>query len=365
MKIFKYIYITIAIAVGSAGLSGCEEDTGGVIPIPEPSDVEIQPQAVVTQSRAENMLSGAVDGTDFPKSTDHVFAVSAFLSKSDTRYDGEEVVYSNNPNDEAAQGIDTSVPYFLNQPIRTDETGAFHFDTENGPRYYPEDGSHVYFYAVSPACAKQDATDPKKVSWTLTGREDIMYARDVRGIRKVHGLDLDATHQPQPHFQFRHLLTRLNFRCRRETGFSDFIYIAFIQITDRNSVATLDLDKGLLSFLPPKKDIKYELKEPHEVEVVEGYNNVVSLMYEPDSSYEVTIGMKSGLTNTFTIHASSVNSTSGESNPDTDDTDNPIFRAGYSYNVNLRFQGVELKVDIALANWNDGGSTTGVIYLDN
>lgn len=187
-------HFNIYAALIATTIIGCTEEID-VQRVPAPSDVEILPNAAVAQSRSD--LTGAQDGPLFPASTDNVFAVSAFLSSN---------------------GTDADIPYFLNQPLKSDAEGNFHFYRENGLRYYPEDSYKLYFYAFSPACATQDKNDPKKVSWTLTGQEDIMYAKDLTGLSKNH----EGT-QPQPTFNFQHLLTRLNFRCRRETGFADYI----------------------------------------------------------------------------------------------------------------------------------------------
>lgn len=317
---------------------GCKEDNEFIIP--QPSDVEIMPKASVNQTRSD--LAGAQDGPGFPASTDNVFAISAFLSSDDIK-----------DHDHTLNGEDKKIDikYFLNQPLKTDASGQFHFYSENGMRYYPEDGSHLYFYAFSPACAVQDANNPKLVSWNLTGQEDIMYAKDLRGISKISGDHIDG--QIQPEFKFKHLLTRLNFRCRRETGFADYIYITGITIKNQRCKAQLDLDLGKLSFSDNKEDKKDMSTEcNHMIDVVVDYKNILSVFVEPCESYDIEVALKNGTTITFTINAPAI---------EDDNNYSKKFQPGYFYDVNLRFQGTGFDIDVKLNSWNDGGTSSGII----
>lgn len=197
--------------------SACDNYEDVTSAIPMPSDVEIVPQARVTATRSA--FTGIQDSTVFPMSTDSVFAVSAFLSKENQ-----------------------DSPYFLSQPIKSDSEGNYSFYTENGFRYFPEDQSPVYFYAYSPLCGIESA-DNESITWNLTGQEDIMYAKDLSGLHKLHG-DSVTTQQPQPDFKFAHKLIRFNIFEFWGGGFADKIVISEIRIKNCVSKVTLSLSNG-------------------------------------------------------------------------------------------------------------------------
>lgn len=333
-------------AVISLLLSGCDEDVRPGLPIP--SDVEILPKASLTATRA---LSGCVDGSTFPLDADSVFAVSAFLESPSGVYD---------------------TPYFLNQTLDTDSDGKICFSSQNGLRYYPEDESKLYFYAYSPVKVNTDDTNSKSVSWTLTGKEDIMCATDLSGIKKMPVSE--QTEQKQPVFGFCHLLTRLNFRCRRETGFADKTYISYIAIKDQHTVATLDFSKFNASATPgdyftlsgQTSLLKYPLPDPFPVEVAAGYNDVTSLMLPSAESFQIEIGLKNGLKIEFEINASDLTWDIDDPNHGSGDIDKSAFKSGCSYNVNMLFEGSRITFQtVAVFNWENGGSAEGILTPDN
>lgn len=343
MKQRHYISLAFAATLGMM-VVGCTEEV--YTPrIPIPSDVEIVPMATVAGTRGS--LSGVQDGPQFPSSTDGVFAVSAFLTSDayDKKYSGGKVLNDSNAN--------ANMPYFLNQPIRTDENGNFHFNTENGSRYYPEDGSHVYFHAFSPANAIQDTTDYKKVSWTLTGQEDIMYARDLRGIRKAHGSDFDSISQPQPEFKFEHLMTRLDFKLARGNGYGERLKVYSLEIFDFEDKASLDLSFGSLTF-DYNDDSKHDLlieKEMLNVAILEAIP-YITVMSSPRESIKFKVNSMGIDYPPLTIKAE----TSLPGAP-------KLFEAGKRYEIILNFTGIGVNISASLVKWQDGGSSNETVIM--
>lgn len=287
--------------------------------IPLPSDVEIIPQASLSTTRSH--LSGVVDGSSFPKSTDSIFAVTAFLD------------------------IDGKERYFSNQPVHSDSNGKCHFETYNGQRYYPEDGSPLYFHAVSPVPDAAIQTDPTKIIWNLTGQEDIMYANDLTGIKKTHGSELDSIHQPQPEFKFNHLLTRFNIRERWGNGFPDKMTISEVKILNCIGKATVDLinEKIINDAKDETTDFIYTVA--HEINALVHFADVCSIMcfpYDNMESIELEIlvsDIKYGPVKIFAPKGGT-------------------FEAGVSYNIDLEFESNRILVYTAVADWEDGGSST-------
>lgn len=314
-----YIIYIITILLVSA-CSGIEVEKQ----IPLPSDVEIIPQASLSTTRSH--LSGAIDGTTFPKSTDSIFAVTTFLD------------------------IEGKEKYFSNQPINSDSNGKCHFDTFNGLRYYPEDGSPLFFYAVSPVPNSDLQSDPTKVVWNLTGQEDIMYACDLRGISKVHGSLLDGIHQPQPEFKFKHLLTRFNVRERWGNGFPDKMVISEIKILNCIDKAAVDLERGNIinDYEAGKKD--FICNVTHEISALVHFADVCSIMCFMGN-------------NRKSIQLEVVVSDIKYGPVEISAPGNGNFEAGISYNIDLEFESNRILTNVGAAEWEVGGSSTEDHYI--
>lgn len=96
-------------------------------------------------------------------------------------------------------------------------------------KYYPRYGDNVYLVAVSPQ--KEDANKDGTLSYTLTGKEDLMYAAEISGNRwEVSRLGS---------LTYVHLLTQLIFKAKKhEAGGLD---VKVTKITVKNVPATVSL----------------------------------------------------------------------------------------------------------------------------
>lgn len=334
MKLSHSILPLLATLLGLMACACSDEDVA-LQPLSAQSDIEILPQAKLSGSRAA--LSGAQDGPDFPIATDRVFAVSAFL----TSRDDTSKVNLNGEN------LPLDIPYFLNQPIKSDSVtvGKFHFYIENGLRYYPEDKSHVYFYAFSPACAVQDARNPHIVSWTLTGQEDIMYAKDLTGIQKVKGDHL-AT-QMQPVFKFEHLLTRFNINENWGVGFPDNIKVTGLTVHNVIDKVSLDIFTGEMTYSDTKKDIQFPIDS--KISTTGIPSRICSFLCAnkgdlSELNFSITAG---GLQ--YYIPLSANQFSSGTT----------VFENGKQYDINLTFTGTQIIVTATASKWEEGGNSSG------
>lgn len=209
-------------------IAACGDDAPAVPSADEVrySDVPIVPTASIVSaqlSRAD--FEGPVNGTTFTPSTTKIFGVTAYL--------GYEI-----PGEWSANSR-------LNfSAVNCNDKGTYEFDEW---KYYPLD-YRMYFYAFSPMIhctyAEGTATEHPKVTYTITGREDVMWSCNINGILK----HVDPAKQEQPNFQFQHRLQRVIFQVRRTASVPSTVKIESIRIKGLYNVCTLDLCTGVLTF---------------------------------------------------------------------------------------------------------------------
>lgn len=192
----------------------------------EYTDTQVEPDAtIITPILSKAPFEGPVNGTTFTPSTDKIFGITAYLgSKTPTSW--EENSQLNN------------------EPVNSDQYGNYIF---NEKKYYPKDYK-MYFYAYSPMVnykyTSGNDTQHPKVTYSLTGREDILWSKNDTGI----GKNLGVGKQPQPDFQFTHKLQRVMFSIRRTDKVASKATLSEIRINNLKTKATLDLITGELTF---------------------------------------------------------------------------------------------------------------------
>lgn len=190
------------------------------------SGVLIKPTAsVYTPPKTRADFTGPVNGTTFIPMSEKIFGVTAYI---DTQVPTSWVATSR----------------INNASVNSDKNGAYYFD-EN--KFYPREGQ-LYFYAFSPMvnCAYTGGTETTHpiVTYNITGREDILWAKNESGI----GVSTGATSQDQPDFQFEHKLQRVIFSVRRTVGVPNGTTISEIRISGLRTIATLDIIDGTILF---------------------------------------------------------------------------------------------------------------------
>lgn len=288
------------------------------------SDTLIQPTAtVVTPVITKGDFEGPINGTTFTPSSEKIFGVSAFV--------GNEVPTDWTPNSR----INFS-------PVHSDATGAYYFDES---KYYPIDDK-LYFYAFSPMvhCTMQAGTSTTHptVTYTITGREDIVWSRNESGIAKAE----DPLSQQHPDFQFNHLLQRVIFSVKRTANVSPTLQLTEIRITGLKNKATLDLITGELSFEGSSTadlSINHPYTPTTEFEVIP-----YDLMFEPGVTAFNMVAVIDGVEYPASVNLNPTeNEHAGE--------------AGYKHIVKLTIDGSTLSVDTPqITDWKSF-TTTGNI----
>ena len=114
----------------------------------------------------------------------------------------------------------------------------------NNPTY-PENGDWLYLIAVAPK-ASSYSEDEGKVTYTLAGQTDLMYASQISGNRwdGSRFSNTDGTGTP---LTYKHLLTQLTFKVMKKVTGGLSVKVKKINVTTTNSV-TLALTNGETSF---------------------------------------------------------------------------------------------------------------------
>lgn len=115
----------------------------------------------------------------------------------------------------------------------------------SGNPTYPENGDWLYLIAVAPQ-ASSYSEDEGKVTYTLAGQTDLMYASQIFGNRwdGSRFSNTDGTGTP---LTYKHLLTQLTFKAMKKVTGGLSVKVKKITVTTTNSV-TLALTNGETSF---------------------------------------------------------------------------------------------------------------------
>ena len=267
MKAIKNNRFLSFCIVATALLCSCSKEPAESFAGGDPTSPIIPGAGVAMTVETKADLSGVVSGTAFPASTDKVFSVVGYKGT---------VAPTNN----------WSSPYIANVDVNSGAGSALSFATS---QYYPANGDKVYFYAYSPAngtyTAGSGSTAPM-VSWTITGQQDIMWAKVDQGIAK----NPVPANQPQPNFAFTHLLKQVKFKIVKDNTFEDNIKLTSLKIIGAKTVASLALNTGTLSWNSATDDLT--AYNDNTGQAITGTATAVGengspVMFEPGTTFKV------------------------------------------------------------------------------
>lgn len=110
---------------------------------------------------------------------------------------------------------------------------------------YPENGDWLYLVAVAPKVSSYNDNEGK-VTYTLAGRTDLMYASQISGNRWDGSRFVNTDGSGTP-LTYKHLLTQLTFKAMKKVTGGLAVKVKKITVTTTNSV-TLALTDGETSF---------------------------------------------------------------------------------------------------------------------
>ena len=186
-------------------VSGCSDSDCSE---PEQVPIELHAQGNATvETKADQTITAA-------------FATTVFASMRSGDYTG-----LTSPVNAKEWKIDTEVQTNGTVPLSGNPT-------------YPENGDWLYLIAVAPQASSYSDNDGK-VTYTLTGQTDLMYASQISGSR------WDGNHFVP--LTYKHLLTQLTFKAMKKVTGGLSVKVKKITVTTTNSV-TLALTNGETSF---------------------------------------------------------------------------------------------------------------------
>ncbi len=312
-----------------AALASCGKEEAATVSAPDGTQTAIVPTAGLSISATPSVRAalpgGPISGTTFPKSTEDLFAVTAYKGT-------------------AAPTSDYSTAYFDNEAVNSDDKGGLNFQT---PQYYPADGGKLFFYAYSPVVGAESytagtTTAAPTVAWTINGTQDIMYAKAAEGIGKVSAGET----QPQPEFTFGHLLKQVRFKLVKGEGFGDGIYASSVKITNCRTQASLNLMTGDLTF---EGDANQSIGFSGNYAIQRSGVEIGSLLCQAgETGLDIEI-VAAGVTYKTSVTLTSSN------------TDITAGGAGVSHLVTLTFIGTQIVPSATITDWVDAGETSGTI----
>lgn len=266
MRCFHLLFHSV-LSVFLCFLAACSSDVSLFVEEAVPVDLCAGGDALIQTSvtRADNLPEKAFDAI-----------VMLTTSKGDysgltAKYEGSHAV---------TVGTDGSVSWKLQSGIQP---------------VYPETGSWLYAVSVSPAAVPDDSGN---VSYTLTGKEDLLYAPEIRG-NKWEGDRFSGNGNPgrDKPLEFAHLLTRLQFKARKKETDGQVVTITSVRVNEALSRVTLPLATGIPSF-----------EGSPGLSLLPG--NSGAGMDVPDNGTKVTLGylllppLQAGATYTLTVQTS-------------------------------------------------------------
>lgn len=217
MRRFHLLFHSV-LSVSLCFLAACSADVS--LPVEEavPLDLCAGGDALIQTSvtRADNLPEKAFDAT-----------VMLTTRKGD--YSGLTAKYEGSHG--VAVGTNGSVSWKLQSGVQP---------------VYPETGSWLYAVAISPTGVSDGSGN---VSYTLTGKEDLLYAPEIRGNKwdgdRFAGNTNSGYDKP---LEFSHLLTRLRLKaCKKQTG-GLAVKITRVKVNEAENTVTLPLATGVPAF---------------------------------------------------------------------------------------------------------------------
>ncbi|RGN40461.1 fimbrillin family protein [Bacteroides oleiciplenus] len=141
-----------------------------------------------------------------------------------------------------------SALYESSHEVGVDTDGSVSWQLQSGSvqPVYPETGAWLYAVSVSPVAVPDNSGN---VSYTLTGKEDLLYAPEIRGNKwegdRFSGNGNSGRDKP---LEFAHLLTRLQFKARKRQADGMSVKITAVKVNEALTEVTVPLSTGEPSF---------------------------------------------------------------------------------------------------------------------
>ena len=218
----------------------------------------------------------------------------------------------------------------------------------SGKYYYPLDGTSVRFCAYHPYAAtgtsganyveQGSGNTAPALHFTITGAEDVMYAVPVAGSRDQRPDKLD----------FRHVLTRLQFKLDDPNGNLTGQTLEGITVRGAHSCSTMNIETGARGPWTIEQDLSMELtpvaiSAESAPQAIDG-----SIMLEPDQSdFTIDIATSGGTISDVKIKPTAAGAR---------------FEAGKCYEITLKFlKQTEIELSATVKPWEFGGTGEGVV----
>ena len=235
---------------------------------------------------------------------------------------------------------DFSTPYFNNSGkgdvnVNSKQGSDSKYQLLPDPaQYYPSNGNYLYFYAFAPGgngwTFTPNASAPT-ATITIDGTQDIMWASDTKGIKKMQGT------QDQPALNFTHKLMQVTFKAQADASFTGSDKVTKLTIKGIGRKVTLNPITGTVTFGSEDLDA---YSDETGVAIETSAKDIVSgVMFQP--SKKITLDITTANGNTYQ---------GVEVDFGTDQTD----KKGYSYEVTLNFKQTMIVPTASITEWKTG-----------
>lgn len=233
----------------------------------------------------------------------------------------------------------SATPYFSGITVNSDAAGDLTFAQK---QHYPSNGDNIYFYAwTTPGASEVTAgtsTEAPKVTYTITGDEDIMSAQAIE-----EGYNKDQSKQPA--FAFTHKLMQVAFAVKSDASFeSGKTNVTKIEILAVNTTMDMNLITGELSnYSTPLALSAYD--DGTGVAITDASTTIPgSIMFEPVKTFNIKVTTTGG--DAFVYNSIGV-------------TLSDAGVAGNSYLVTLTFKRTDIVPTASITDWISGGTGSG------
>lgn len=311
--------------------------------------------ASCSQEEGNNVPEIAQNGTPIAVSAGIETSVVTKAPVTGTAFkDGELNLFRLVAYDNATQSkpTDFSTPYFKNSGkgdvnVNSKQGSDSKYQLLPDPaQYYPADGNYLYFYAFAPGgegvwtFTPNASASATTAIITIDGTQDIMWARDETGIRKMQGT------QTQPQLDFTHKLMQVTFKAQADESFTGSDKVTKLTIKGIGTKVTLNPITGTVTFGSEDLDA-YD--NPTGVDIEKTAKDIVAgVMFRPSQTITLDITTANG--NTY----QGVEVDFGTTESD---------KAGYSYEVILNFKQTMIVPTASITEWKTG-TNPGIIDVE-
>lgn len=299
--------------------------------------------ASCSQEEGNNVPGIAQNGTPIAVNAGIETSVVTKAPVTDTKFtDGASdlfrlVAYANTTQ---SAPTDFTTPYFSNSGkgdvnVNSKQGSDSKYQLLPDPaQYYPSNGNYLYFYAFAPGgngwTFTPDASAPT-ATITIDGTQDIMWASDTKGIKKMQGT------QDQPALNFTHKLMQVTFKAQADASFTGSDKVTKLTIKGIGKTVTLNPITGDVTF--GSEDLVAYSDETGVAIETDPVNIAPSVMFKPTQKIALDIVTANG--NTY----QGVEVDFGTTEPN---------KAGYSYEVTLNFKQTMIVPTASITEWKTG-----------